>query len=258
MSTEAFAEYLSGLDKPVLVALFKARPDVLSKPVPRGFSQLAERLSTPGSLGAALRMVNRDVVTVGQLVAVLGPAATKSAITRLVRAPERLVHDALSELCGRGLAWERSGTLYLPERLQAFWSEHVGDRRPVVKVGHRLLFDCLGLGFRSGEPEQHVVGVAHVSQSAVAEISAVDAGQARLPMTSPAGRAGEDVRVQPVRARAAQDRTRVMAVTDTARFLRPQARSFSSTVAPSGVSTCRMALSCRWLVMKPASRSTVA
>ncbi|MGH3851587.1 MAG: hypothetical protein ACRDRT_18165, partial [Pseudonocardiaceae bacterium] len=55
------AEYLSGLGEAALTALLQARPDVLVQPVPRGFTQLAQRLGGADSLGAALRTVNRDM-----------------------------------------------------------------------------------------------------------------------------------------------------------------------------------------------------
>ena len=48
VGTRSFAEYLSGVDESSLTALLQARPDVLVQPVPRGFSQLAQRLGGAG------------------------------------------------------------------------------------------------------------------------------------------------------------------------------------------------------------------
>ena len=134
VSAGSFAEYLSELNETSLAALLQARPDVRVQPVPRGFAQLAQRLSGPESLAAALRTVNRDAVVVGQAVAALGEAVTMPDLLRLLDAPEHLVRAGLTELCGRGLAWDRAGALGLPERLAAHWSAEIGGGRPVEKI----------------------------------------------------------------------------------------------------------------------------
>ncbi|MDQ3899197.1 MAG: hypothetical protein M3319_01645, partial [Actinomycetota bacterium] len=76
MDARSFAEYLFGMGESSLTALLQARPDVLVQPVPRGFSQLAQRLGGAESLAIVLRSVNRDTVIVGQAIAALGAAAT--------------------------------------------------------------------------------------------------------------------------------------------------------------------------------------
>jgi Helicase conserved C-terminal domain len=141
----SFAEYLSGLGEVSLTALLHARPDVLVQPVPRGFSQLAQRLGGADSLGAALRTVNRDMVIVGQAIVALGASATVSGLVRLMGASEQAVRDAVAELCGRGLAWDSAGILRLPERLEAYWSAEIGGGRPVQKIAGSVLAENLRL-----------------------------------------------------------------------------------------------------------------
>ena len=126
-----------------VTALLQARPDVLVQPVPRGFSQLAQRLGGAESLGAAMRTANRDMVIVGQAIVALGASATMPGLVRLLGASEQAVHEAVAELCGRGLAWESSGILCLPERLEAHWSAEIGGGRPVAKIAGSVLAENL-------------------------------------------------------------------------------------------------------------------
>ncbi|MGH3763631.1 MAG: helicase-associated domain-containing protein [Pseudonocardiaceae bacterium] len=143
MCARSFAEYLSGVGESRLTALLQARPDVLAQPVPRGFSQLAQRLGGAESVGAALHSVNRDAVMVGQAIVALGASATVPGLIRLLDAPERAVRDGVAELCGRGLAWDSSGTLCLPERLEAHWLSTIGGGRPVAKIVGSVLAENL-------------------------------------------------------------------------------------------------------------------
>ncbi len=71
-----------------LTALLQARPDVLVQPVPRGFSQLAQRLGGAESLGVAMRTANRDMVIVGQAIVALGASATVPGLVQLLGASE--------------------------------------------------------------------------------------------------------------------------------------------------------------------------
>ncbi|MGH3775337.1 MAG: helicase-associated domain-containing protein [Pseudonocardiaceae bacterium] len=143
MSARSFADYLSGLDEASLTAMLQARPDVLVQPVPRNFSQLAQRLDGADSLVGALRTVNRDTVMVGQAVVALGASATMPDLVRLLDAPEPLVRAAVAELSARGLAWDSAGVLRLPERLAAHWLAQIGGGRPVAKIAPTVLAEDL-------------------------------------------------------------------------------------------------------------------
>lgn len=134
MSPGTFAAYLSELSDEALVELLQARPDVRIEPVPRGFAQLAQRLDNPDSLVTALHTLNRDALIVGEAIAVLDEAATLPAVARLLGAAENLVRSGADALRARGLLWESSGVLRLPERLQAHWSAEIAGHRPVGKI----------------------------------------------------------------------------------------------------------------------------
>ncbi|MFY9809036.1 MAG: helicase-associated domain-containing protein, partial [Pseudonocardiaceae bacterium] len=126
-----------------MIALLHARPDVLVQPVPRGFGQLAQRLSGAESLGAALRTVNRDMVVIGQAVVALGASATVPDLARLLGASEPVVRAGVAQLFGRGLAWDSAGVLCLPEPLEAHWLADIGGGRPVAKIAGSVLAENL-------------------------------------------------------------------------------------------------------------------
>ncbi|HEY3751440.1 MAG TPA: helicase-associated domain-containing protein [Pseudonocardiaceae bacterium] len=143
MDRGSFAEYLAGLDEAALLGLLRARPDVRVEPVPRGFGQLAQRLSGPDSLVAALRSVNGASVAVGQAAAALGSAVPVEALARLLGAPDMAVRDAVDDLCGRGLMWADGGKVWLPERLAMHWSAEIGGGRPVATIARSALVEDL-------------------------------------------------------------------------------------------------------------------
>ncbi|MGH3669524.1 MAG: helicase-associated domain-containing protein [Pseudonocardiaceae bacterium] len=147
--TRSLAEYLSELAKEPLAAVLNARPDVLVQPVPRDFSQLAQRLGGAESLGAVLRTLNRDAVIVGQAIVALGAAAAPPGLARLLGAPERVVREVVDELCRRGLAWDGGGVLRLPERLEAHWMVEIGGGRPVAKIAGSVLAENLRAALRA-------------------------------------------------------------------------------------------------------------
>jgi hypothetical protein len=134
VSSGSFAAYLSTLDEASLIALLKARPDTLIEPVPRGFTQLAQRLDGADSLTAAMRMLNRDTVRVGQALAALGGSATVPALATWLNASDDAVQDATNDLCARGLAWRDSDVLRLPTQLHEHWSADFNAARPVAKI----------------------------------------------------------------------------------------------------------------------------
>jgi hypothetical protein len=141
--TEPFATYLSGLDEAALTGLLAVRPDVRIEPAPHGFAQLAQRLSGPDSLGAAVRGLHRDALAVGQAIAFLGEAATVATVARLLDAPEQAVRDEVTHLCGVGLGWTESDALRLPELLLEHWTAELGGGRPVAKMATTVLVDDL-------------------------------------------------------------------------------------------------------------------
>jgi hypothetical protein len=61
----------------------------------------------------------------------------------LLGASEQLVRAGVAELCGRGLAWDSSGILCLPERLEAHWLAEIGGGRPVAKIAGSVLAENL-------------------------------------------------------------------------------------------------------------------
>jgi hypothetical protein len=179
VTAASFAEYLAGLDESALKALLRARPDVLAQPVPRGFEQLAQRLTGPDSLVAALRSVDRDAVVVGQGIAALGSTATVPTLARLLGAPTALVRDAVDELCGHGLAWRDGMVITVPERLALHWSAEIGGGRSVATIARAALVEDLrvtlaALGVDAGglrKPELlSRLGEAMADAHAIAEV----------------------------------------------------------------------------------------
>ncbi|MGH3935744.1 MAG: helicase-associated domain-containing protein, partial [Pseudonocardiaceae bacterium] len=142
-SSGSFAEYLSALDEASLTVLLQGRPDVLVQPVPRGFTQLAQRLGGADSLATALRTANRDMVVLGQAIVALGPAATIPGLARLLGASEQVVRAGVAQLCAHGLAWDSRGVLCLPERLETHWCAQIGGGRPVAKIAGQVLAENL-------------------------------------------------------------------------------------------------------------------
>jgi hypothetical protein len=139
----SYEENLSGLSEVSLIALLQARPDVLVQPVPRGFSQLAQRLDGAESLAAVLRTANRDMVMLGQATVALGASATVPALAQLLNASEQAVRAGVAQLCALGLAWDRSGIVCLPQRLEAHWLAELGGGRPVAKIAGSVLAEHL-------------------------------------------------------------------------------------------------------------------
>lgn len=143
MEMPSFSEYLSNLDMSALTQLLTARPDVLVEPVPRGFTQLAARLNGVDSLSRALQTLNRDAVTVGQAVAVLGDSATVPAVARLLDTSAEAVRECLDDLCSLGLAWTGGEGVCLPDRLREHWVMEVGTGRPAAEMAQSVLVEDL-------------------------------------------------------------------------------------------------------------------
>lgn len=184
MRSGSFAEYLAGLAEERLARLLRLRPDVRVEPVPRGFEQLAERLSGAESLSLALLRVNRDCLRVGQAVAAVGPDATVAAVARLLGAPEPTVRDLVAELCGYGLAWTDGEIIRLPDRLAQHWSVEIGDGRPVTTIARAALLQDLRVAAAALGVEAHGLRKAELTTrlaEALADTAAVAKVVARLP-----------------------------------------------------------------------------
>ena len=78
--------------------------------------------------------------------------------------------DLIAEVTGRTGAAVSDQRLFLGQ----FQLEVITQERP------EALFDLLGFGFRSGEPEQGVIGIAGVSEPPVGGIAGVLAGKRTL------------------------------------------------------------------------------
>ncbi len=154
MHAMSFARQLAGLDAARLTRLLESRPDVLVEPVPRGFEQLAQRLSGAESLSSALRSIDRDLLLTAQAVALLGDRATAVAVAGLLRAPQAVVAETVDRLVGRGLAWKAAGKIHLPQRLGNHFRARTDAFRPVALIAQQAVVEGLraavaGLG---GDP----------------------------------------------------------------------------------------------------------
>ncbi|GAB3460326.1 helicase-associated domain-containing protein [Actinophytocola sediminis] len=143
MGFPSFPEHLANLDPAALTRLLAARPDMLVDPVPRGFTQLAQRLGGDHSLSLAMRTLNRDTVIVGLTCAVLGDSATVPAVVRLLDAPATVVRECLADLCDRGLMWIDGERVHLPDRLREHWAAEVGGDLPAAEMAQQVLADEL-------------------------------------------------------------------------------------------------------------------
>ncbi|HEV7649154.1 MAG TPA: helicase-associated domain-containing protein [Actinophytocola sp.] len=143
MGAISFEEFLTTLDGEALAALLTARPDACIEPVPRGFAQLAQRLTGANSISVALHTIDRDAMCVGQAIAVLRGAATVPAVARLLDAGEQAVRAGLGELTGSGLVWCDGVRLRMPEILADHWTAEAGGGAPVARLASSVLLDDL-------------------------------------------------------------------------------------------------------------------
>ncbi|WP_232291801.1 helicase-associated domain-containing protein [Frankia sp. QA3] len=104
-SSPSFAAHLAGLDPSELGAVLRARPDVLVEPLPRGFGQLAQRLTDARSLSRALTELDRDSLRVGVAVSLLSGPVTVDRLAGLLSMPRDAVRAVVDGLFARGLAW---------------------------------------------------------------------------------------------------------------------------------------------------------
>ena len=138
----SLATSLAGLDRARLTQLLEHRPDVLVEPVPRSVAELAERLNGVGSLSRALPEMNRNEVTVAELVAVQ-VGAEPAALAARLRASEADVRKVVDGLCARGLAWNVDGRVGLPDRLADQFAAVNAHFRPIAVIGRQARVDDL-------------------------------------------------------------------------------------------------------------------
>lgn len=80
------AAWLRQLGPDGLADLLRRRPDAMAVPAPVSLGELAERLSTPRSLAAVLRRLNRPTLQVAEALAALGGRAGRPVLDRLLGA----------------------------------------------------------------------------------------------------------------------------------------------------------------------------
>jgi hypothetical protein len=123
--------------------LLHRRPDVVFVPEPHSLAELAERLTSPWSVVAALRLLNRPTLQAAEALAGLGGKATESDLARLLGSPrpEALEH-ALSTLHDHALL-SRGLNLALVEAATAAWPSPLGLGPPVAQTLHHRTVDQL-------------------------------------------------------------------------------------------------------------------
>lgn len=140
MDTGSFARYLGRMDRAELAEVLRVRPEVRMAPVPDGPEALAVRLSERGSL-AAVRLVSRDAVAVGQAAAGLGSGATVDAVAALTGGEREAVRSALGELRRVGVAWPAGEVVCLVPPVLERWKRAKGRSEvtgpPAVGLGRR-------------------------------------------------------------------------------------------------------------------------
>src|SRR4029450_9171817 len=96
--------WLRGLDVEALSRVGWLRPDGCD-PRPVSVDELARRLSTPGSVAAAVARLDRDALLVAQSVVILGDGADVGRLRDFVRGPYEALDAALTRLCDRAPVW---------------------------------------------------------------------------------------------------------------------------------------------------------
>ncbi len=177
MPSHPFATHLAGLTAAELATLLQSRADLLIRPLPRGFEQLARRLDSPVSLSRALTELDRDLLRVGMAAAMITVPPTPTRLAAFLAAPEDAVRRALGELTARGLAWfepaEEAGetadesasgqagggsgaggaatdsVVRLPDTLSVHWNAEFAGLRPVAALARNVVIADLRTAVRA-------------------------------------------------------------------------------------------------------------
>jgi hypothetical protein len=135
VSIQQFAEHLASLEPTGLTRLLAARPDTLLEPAPGNFLQLAQRLSTPGSVNAAMWELTADMVTVAGTTVALGSTATADAMASVLDTTQDRVEAEIDSLCRLGLAWRDSGGLvHLIDPFRQQLTSQLGGSGPFLEL----------------------------------------------------------------------------------------------------------------------------
>ncbi len=162
-STASFATHLAGLDPAELGAVLRARPDVLVEPLPRGFDQLASRLTDARSLSRALTELDRDSLQVGVAVALLPGPVTADRLATLLGVPRDAMHAVVDGLFARGLAWPVPAAtggeggesilgepaIRLPAPLHSHWSEPFAEIDTATQLASAALVEDVRTAVRA-------------------------------------------------------------------------------------------------------------
>ncbi|WP_261558808.1 helicase-associated domain-containing protein [Frankia tisae] len=162
-STPSFAAHLAGLDPAELGAVLRARPDVLVEPLPRGFGQLAQRLTDARSLSRALTELDRDSLQMGVAVALLPGPVTVDRLAGSLDVPRDAVRVLVDDLFARGLAWpapadgDGDGDESIPGEpvirllapLHRHWSEPFTEINTAAQLGLAALVEDLRTAVRA-------------------------------------------------------------------------------------------------------------
>lgn len=135
--------WLRGLGEDGLAALLARRPEALAAPVPLSLTELVERLAMPASVVAAMRRLDRPTLQVAEAIAALGGRTDRSALDRLLGAPDGgAVSAALDTLSQCVVLTPGPGLALVPAAAGA-WPSPLGLGLPVAEVLERRTADDL-------------------------------------------------------------------------------------------------------------------
>lgn len=155
------ADWLSRLADDALAAVLDRRPDaVLGRP-PSTLGLLAERLSHPASLVAALRGLSTPGLQIVEALQALGERRTRAALIDLLDGPPGVEHEAavdavLAELTTAALVWPGEGDrLDVPSGLGQVLPAPLGLGPPARAVWAQQTVDAIARALRAlgGRPE---------------------------------------------------------------------------------------------------------
>ncbi|MDP9417507.1 MAG: hypothetical protein M3P48_06695, partial [Actinomycetota bacterium] len=125
-----FVSWLRALDVDGLAGLLAARPDALAAPLPRSIEDLANRLSSPASVQAALRQLSCPALALSELLQARGGVVARDDLPRRVAthdpADAAAVELVLHELSSRGLVLDDGRQVSLVGPMRNAWTNPLG------------------------------------------------------------------------------------------------------------------------------------